>query len=46
MENGDQIVSGGSCEVVPMLIQRTKFPIDVFVLVLAGCNIILGAKWL
>lgn len=44
--NGEQTACGGSCIVVPMLIQATSFTIDVFVLVLASCNVVLGVQWL
>lgn len=40
--NGDQIMSEGSCDAVPMVIQEIEFYVYMFVLVLAGCDVVLG----
>ncbi|XP_042950090.1 uncharacterized protein LOC122282205 [Carya illinoinensis] len=44
--NGEVIVSEGSCKGVKVVIQGTTFLLELQVLVLAGCDMVLGIKWL
>jgi hypothetical protein len=44
--NGQEIVSSGRNDGVPLKLQGTQFHIDFFVLPLAGCDVVLGIHWL
>ncbi|KAF5466832.1 hypothetical protein F2P56_016722, partial [Juglans regia] len=44
--NGDQVQSEGRIKNVPMIIQDMKFSVDMYLLVLAGCDVVLGVQWL
>ncbi|KAG2696289.1 hypothetical protein I3760_07G052400 [Carya illinoinensis] len=44
--NGDQIQSEGSLKHVALVVQNLRFSVDLYLLVLAGCDIVLGVQWL
>jgi hypothetical protein len=44
--NGDHIVSEGKCVGVQVEVQNFQFITDAFVIVLAGCDMVLGVQWL
>ncbi|XP_041016309.1 uncharacterized protein LOC121258846 [Juglans microcarpa x Juglans regia] len=44
--NGDQVQSEGRLKSVPLVVQNMKFSIDMYLLVLAGCDVVLGVQWL
>ncbi|XP_062158729.1 uncharacterized protein LOC133866207 [Alnus glutinosa] len=44
--NGQEIVSSGRNDGVPLKLQGTQFHIDFFLLPLAGCDVVLGIHWL
>jgi hypothetical protein len=44
--NGEVIVSEGKCDGVKVTVQEQSFTFDSYVIVLAGCDIVLGIQWL
>lgn len=44
--NGDQIQSEGRIKNVPVAVQNMKFSTDMYLLMLAGCDVVLGVQWL
>jgi hypothetical protein len=44
--NGDEIVSPGKCKNTKVKLQGYTFVVDLYVLPLAGCDIVLGIQWL
>lgn len=44
--SGQEIVSSGRSEDLSIKIQGTQFHTDMFVLPLAGCEVVLGIHWL
>ncbi|KAF5447657.1 hypothetical protein F2P56_033191, partial [Juglans regia] len=44
--NGEQVSSEGGCSDLRVKLQGNVFLIDAFVLVLAGCDMVLGVQWL
>ena len=44
--NSDSIQSTEVCQKVPMLIGNEEFTIDIFVIPLAGYELVLGFQWL
>ncbi|XP_042972766.1 uncharacterized protein LOC122304569 [Carya illinoinensis] len=44
--NGDQIQSEGSLKHVALVVQNLRFSVDLYLLVLVGCDIVLGVQWL
>ena len=44
--NGHHLECTTICEVVPISIQNIKFLVDLYVLPIAGANIVLGVQWL
>jgi hypothetical protein len=44
--NGEVIVSEGKCDGVKVTVQEQSFTFDSYVIVLAGCDIVIGIQWL
>jgi hypothetical protein len=44
--NGEQILSEGKCAAVAVEVQKFRFHTDFFVIILAGCDVVLGIQWL
>lgn len=44
--NGDQVQSEGRINDAPMVVHDMKFTADMYLLVLAGCDVVLGVQWL
>ena len=44
--NGDEIVSLGKCKNTKVKLQGYTFVVDLYILPLAGCDIVLGIQWL
>jgi hypothetical protein len=44
--NGQQTSSPGKCEDLSLKMQGTVFQVDLYVLPLAGCDVVLGIQWL
>lgn len=44
--NGERLLSLGCCNGVQLMLQGTPIEVDFFLLLLEGCNAILGVQWL
>jgi hypothetical protein len=44
--NGHKVFSPGSCKAVSIKLQGFSFQTDLFILSLAGCDMVLGIQWL
>jgi hypothetical protein len=44
--NGEVVVSKGKCACVKVEVQNHDFRFESYVIVLAGCDIVLGVQWL
>jgi hypothetical protein len=44
--NGQQISSPGKCEALSVKVQGNVFQVDLYILPLAGCDVVLGIQWL
>ncbi|XP_057967759.1 uncharacterized protein LOC131157517 [Malania oleifera] len=44
--NGQEMTSEGRCLNLPITLQRYMGKVDVYMLVLAGCDMVLGVQWL
>jgi hypothetical protein len=44
--NGERVTCAGVIRDVPLLIDGDSFPADLYVMPLAGYNVILGTRWL
>ena len=44
--NGDLIKTQGVCQEVPILLQGHEFLVHLHVLLMGGCDLVLGTQWL
>jgi hypothetical protein len=44
--NGDEVVSEGKCMQIEVQLQKFYFTTDAYMIMLAGCDMILGIQWL
>lgn len=44
--NGERVKSEGKCKKVKIKLQGNEFAMEAYVLVLDGCDVVLGVHWL
>jgi hypothetical protein len=44
--NGKEVISEGKCSAVHLQLEKLTFKVDAYVIILAGCDMVLGIQWL